>query len=354
MDNYSRFIGIDAHKKYCFINVQDKEGKVVEKAKVETNREDLNNFFSKFGEDSIAVLESTYNWMFVYEIVKNYVKEIKLANPKQTKAISSAKIKTDKVDANILASLLRADLIPEVYVSSKEVRQLKDFLRFRFAFVRVRTSLKNRIQAFMARYGFESPFTDMFGAAGTKYIRDLQWEELVRTMVFKYLEFIESLNKEIDCIDKVLIQTIKETKEMQLLKSIPGIGVIAAYLIITEIGTISRFSSYKNFISYCGLVPGINSSADKIYYKKSKERNKYLQWAFIEAVIPATRKSPIILSKYRRIKAKKGSNKAKMAVARKLAEAAYKVLRYQQEYKEGVTIQKIRKISSLCYHIVSQ
>lgn len=344
MENYSRFIGIDAHKKYCFINVQDEKGNVVESRKVETNKKSLLEFFSDYGEDSIAALESTYNWIYVYEIVKECVGEVKLANPKQTKAIASAKVKTDKVDAKVLASLLRAGLIPEIYVSSKEERRQKDLLRFRYTLVRMRTSLKNKIHAFMTRYGYEAPFSDMFGVQGTSYIKGLEWPEPVERIVFKYLELIERFNQEIKAVDKVLVQTIKETEEMRLLKTIPGIGTVTAYLIATEIGPIERFSSYRKLVSYAGLVPGINSSAGKIYFKRSKERNKYLQWAFIEAAIPAIRQSPILLSKYTRIRRKKDSNKAKMTVARKLAEAVYKVLTKKQPYQEGVTI---RKISSL-------
>ncbi|MCL5772916.1 MAG: hypothetical protein M1536_00855, partial [Firmicutes bacterium] len=202
----------------------------MEKTKVETNKDDLENFFSRFDKKSQAVLESTYNWMFVHEIVKNYVDEVKLAKPKQTKAISSAKVKTYKVDAGILASLLRADLIPEVYVSSKKERGQKDVLIYRFSLIKIRTSLKNRIAAFMARYGFEEPFSDMFKARGVEYIKELKWEEPVRTIVFKYLELIEVLNKEIEVMDKVLAKTIKETEAMSLLKSIPGFGVITSYL----------------------------------------------------------------------------------------------------------------------------
>jgi len=344
MGNYSRFIGIDAHKEYCFVNVQDEKGNVMESVKVETNKGRLLEFFSDYGEESIATLESTYNWIFVYEIVKECVGEIKLANPRQTKAIASAKVKTDKVDAKTLAGLLRADLIPEIYVSNKEERQQKDFLRFRYTIVRMRTSLKNKIHAFMTRYGFEAPFTDVFGVQGTNYIKNLEWPEPAKSIVFKYLELIEGFNREIKAIDKVLVQTIRETEEMRLLKTIPGIGTVTAYLIATEIGQIDRFFSYKKLVSYAGLVPGINASAGKVYFKRSKERNKYLQWAFIEAAIPATRQSPILLSKYTRIKKKKDSNKAKMTVARKLAEAAYKVLTKKQPYQEGVTI---RKISSL-------
>ncbi|MBU4057850.1 IS110 family transposase [Patescibacteria group bacterium] len=349
MKNYSMFLGVDSHKKYCLVNVQDKEGNMVEEKVVESKKEVLEDYFKKFGEDTAAVIESTYNWMFTYDILKKHVGEVKLANPKQTKAISSAKVKTDKVDAETLACLLRADLIPEVYVSTQEERERKDILRHRFSLVKIRTSLKNKISAFMARYGFEVPTTDAFGVSGTEYLKNLDWEEPIKTIVFKYLEMIENLNKEIKKLDKIIAKTVNETKEMRLLQTIPGIGRITSYLVATEIGNIERFPSSKNLTSYSGLVPGVNSSGGKTYYKRSKDRNKYLQWALVEAAIPAVRKSPILLAKYRRIKRKKGTSKAKMTVARRLAEAVFKVLTYSQEYQEGVTIQKAhsRKASSL-------
>ncbi|MDO8885282.1 IS110 family transposase [Candidatus Oleimmundimicrobium sp.] len=349
MNDYNIFLGVDSHKKYCFVNVQDKEGNIVEEKVVKTEREALKEYFSQFKEDAIATVESTYNWMFTYDILKDYVGEVKLANPKQTKAISSAKVKTDKVDAKTLACLLRADLIPEIYVSTKKERDRKDILRHRFTLVKIRTSLKNKISAFMARYGFEVPLSDAFGVSGTRYVKNLDWKEPAKTIVFKYLEMIESLNREIKQLDKVIAETVKETNQMRLLQTIPGIGKITSYLIATEIGTIERFPSHKNLASYSGLVPGISSSAGKTCYKRSKDRNKYLQWALVEAAIPAVRKSPILLAKYTRIKGRKGSSKAKMAIARRLAEAVFKILTYSQEYKEGVTIQKARsqKTSSL-------
>jgi transposase len=344
MYEYNTFVGVDAHKKYCQVDVQDKRGNVVESITLETKRDTLEDYFSGFGEDAAVVLESTYNWMFVYDIAQKYAGEVKLANPKQTKAIAYAKVKTDKVDANTLSNLLRADLIPEIYVSTKEERAQKDILRFRLTLVKIRTSLKNRISAFVARYGFEAPFSDMFCLSGTAYIRSLPFEEPVHSIVFKYLELIDGLNQEIKILDGRIAKTVKETEEMKLLQTIPGIGKITSYLIATEIGTIERFPSSKKLTSYAGLVPGISSSGGKTNYKRSKDRNKHLQWAFIEAAIPAVKVSPVLLAKYNRTKGRKGSSKAKMTVARKLAEAVYKVLTYKQAYEEGVTIQKARSL----------
>lgn len=340
MGNYSKFIGIDAHKKFSYVNVQDKDGNIIEERKIATRKEEMEELFSKYGDDTIATLESTYNWIFVYETIKGYLGEVKLSDPRKTKAISSAKVKTDKVDAKTLASLLRADLIPEVYVSSDKEREQKDYLRHRYTFVKMRTSLKNKIHAFMTRNGFEPPYTDAFGISGTEYIKGLEWPEPQKGIVNKYLELIEMLNEEVKDIDKVLAATIKETENMRLLKTIPGIGIITAYMISSEIGNIGRFASYKKLVSYSGLVPGIAASADKKYFRKSKDRNKYLQWAFIEAAIPAIKKSNVLLGKYNHIKVRKGNNKAKMTVARKIAEAAYKVLSQQKPYIEGITIRK--------------
>lgn len=342
MRNDSTFIGIDAHKKYCYVNVQNRDGVVMEARRVETGRESLDEYFSQFDRDgAVAVLESTYNWMFVYEMVKRHVGEVKLANPRQTKAITAAKVKTDKVDAKTLADLLRADLIPEIYVSDKSERAQKDVLRYRYTLISIRTSLKNKIHAFMSRYGFATPYTDMFGKRGVEYIGALEWREPEKSIVEEYLRMIKELDKKVYVIDKLLKERIKETEELQLLMSIPGIGVISAAMIMAEIGVIRRFSSYKNLVSYGGLVPGVSSSAGKTYYTRSKERNKYLQWILIEAAIPATRTSPILLAKYTRIKRRSGdSRKAKMTVARKLGEAVFKVLTMKRPYLEGVTIRK--------------
>lgn len=342
METCERFIGVDAHKKYCFINVQDKSGKVLDEVKLDTNKDSLGGYFSQFDRNGAkAVLECTYNWMYVYDVLKESINDVKLANPKQTKAISSAKVKTDKVDADTLAHLLRADLIPEVYVSSEEERSWKDILRYRCTLVGIRTGLKNKIHAFMCRYGYQTPYSDMFGLAGKAHIKTLPWKEPVKNIIERYLAMIEDLNTKINEMDSKIRKEIKETDDMKLLKTIPGVGIITAFLIKSEVGDIRRFHGIKKFTSYCGLVPGIHSSGGKTQFRRSFDRNKYLQWGFVEAAIPATKSSHILLGKYSRIKKRTNNNKkAKMTVARKLAEAAYKVLTKKQPYQEGITIRK--------------
>ena len=346
MKDYSKYVGVDAHKKFCFITTMDKTGEIMARHKVSSNRIELESYFDQYGEDSIAVLESTYNWIYVYDSMEGRFGDIKLAHPKKVKAIAEASIKNDKVDSETLAHLLRSKLIPEAYISTKEERSLKDLYRYRYAYIKTRTSFKNRTLSLISRFIHEYPYTDMFGKSGILYMRSMDIAQQTKKIVSSYLDMIEELTRQIKKIEIKIKQQVKETKEMQLIKTIPGIGDISALLILAEIGNIRRFKHPKKLVSYSGLSPRVSSSGGKVSYGRlTKDRNKYLCYTFMECAIPALRRSPILLSKYTRIKRNKHHNKAKATIARKLAEAVWKVLTYQQAYREGVTIQRINKSS---------
>lgn len=346
MKKYSKYVGIDAHKKFCFVTTMDQDGEILARQKVNSNRLELETYFDQYGADSIAVLESTYNWIYVHDVMEGRFGEIKLAHPKKVKAIAEASIKNDKVDSEVLAHLLRSNLIPEAYISSKEERSLKDLYRYRFSYVNTRTAFKNRTLSMVSRYINENPYTDMFGRAGTTYMRELVADARVKEIINGYLDTIDNLTSQIKSIDKEIKRHVAETEEMKLLKTIPGIGDMSALLIMAEIGDISRFRTPKKLVSYSGLCPRSSASGGIIHYGSlNKDRNKYLCWIFMECAIPALKASHILLAKYTRIKRNKNYNKAKATIARKLAEAVWKVLTYKRPYQEGVTIQAITKAS---------
>jgi len=160
-----RYIGVDVGKKRCQACIMDGEGVVIDEFPFDNTFNGIRRLLEQIGgENYKAVLESTGNlWLRIYEALEEHEVEVKLANPYKTKAIASARIKTDKLSARILAHLLRADLIAECYVSPGDVRMVNALLRQRASLVRMRTMVKNRVHSLLDRYGYRSMWSDAFG-----------------------------------------------------------------------------------------------------------------------------------------------------------------------------------------------
>ena len=145
------YIGLDIHKGSTQVTAMDGDGGIVEKREIKTEKEEIENFFSN--KEGKVVMESTGIWEYVYELIEGKGLEVYLANPLKVRAIAEAKIKTEKVDSEILAHLLRTDLLPTVWIGDQEMRDLKRLIAERVFLKRSSTKMKNRIHAELVRGG---------------------------------------------------------------------------------------------------------------------------------------------------------------------------------------------------------
>jgi transposase len=159
-------VGIDLHRKRSHIAALDESGAQLLSRRIVNDPQTFLALLEDVGECRIA-LEATYGWEWLADLLQDAGHELHLAHPMRTKAIASARVKTDAVDARTLAQLLRADLLPEAYIAPRELRDLRDLLRHRVALTRMRSSLKNRVSAILAKNGIQRPYSDLFGPAGT-------------------------------------------------------------------------------------------------------------------------------------------------------------------------------------------
>ena len=230
-------------------------------------------------------------------------------------------------------------MIPTCYVASKQVRDIRNVLRERLYFVRLRTMTKNRITTIFDRYPEERKNlriqTDLFGKKGREQLNSLNMREADRALIDRELNFIDLINSFIQEVEEVIEDNLKETKNVKILRSIPGIGKFFSALIDAEIGDIYRFKDEKKLASYCGLVPSTYSSGGITHHGALiKTSNKYLRWAFIEAVIPAVRSDEYLRFEYELLRKRMNWNKAKTAMARKLMVIAYRCLKDGRSYKK--------------------
>jgi len=176
--------------------------------------------------------------------------------------------------------------------------------------------------------------SDLFGKSGMKWLAQVELPVQERRLLNGELELLSLLNDRIKGSDRWLSELAKDNKEVNLLRSVPGIGLFLAVLIWAEIDGIERFSDPKKLASYAGLVPSTYSSGGKTYHGRlTKQGNKWIRWAVIEAALPATRSDYWLRSHYEQIKIKKGANLAKVAVARRLLVIVFRILKEKRSFR---------------------
>ncbi len=205
----------------------------------------------------------------MYDWLEEEVGVVKLAHPLKVKAIAEARIKTDKIDAKVLAHLLRCDLVPEAHVPGKEARVIKNVLRQRMFLVRMSTMVKNRIHILMDRHPEirdQIHPSDVFGVQGKRWLKEvkLPWKE--RKLLDNELQLLQSLEKRIKASNSWVEALGRKDERVKRLMSIPGIGKFFALLIATEIDDIHRFRSSGKLASYVELIPSTFSSGNRMFH----------------------------------------------------------------------------------------
>ena len=326
------YIGMDLHKKYLQVAVVDEKGKVMKNSKIDNDLDEIGKFFNDVNnQDAKVVMESSGVWYNIYEYLSEQKHlDVVLSNPIKTKAIATAKIKTDKLDALKLADLLRGGYIAECYIPDKKTMGLRELVRHRLALVKTRTRMKNKIHGIILMKGVRitgiHPFT-------RKHIEKLK--EIKDYRIDGYLRMIESLDSEINDVSRKIKTCVSENDIAKLLMTIPGIGYYSALLIVSEIGDITRFPDSHHLCSYAGLVPSTHSSGGITYHGSiTKTGSRYLRWVMVECVRAHIRnyKNTSITRFYERLAKIKGNSKAVVAAASKLLKVVYWIIKERREY----------------------
>lgn len=349
-----RYFGIDLAKRESQLAVVNSAGKCVINLRFLTTRENFLAIAAELREGDVVALEVTTNAASIARLLQAHSQAtVILSNPIETKKIYNSPVKTDKVDARVLAELARVGYLPQVWVPNEQTEALRHLFSDRRSLVDRRTELKNTVHSVLHRNLVVYQFSDLFNNTGTAWLKRLcALEEKTETaesttiplplaeslrlrsllVEIKYLE--EQVEQTDSAIAAFVLARPELKQKLDLLLSIPGVSLVVGAGFLAAIGDITRFKSAKQLACYFGLTPKVKQSGDSDYRtgRISKKGNAQGRWLAVEAAEHLSKAPGVMRQFYQRIKKRKGRNVAIVAVARKLVELAWHLLTKNQEY----------------------
>jgi transposase len=331
-------MGVDNHKQRSHLTIMEEDGTIVKAGPVLNSRSEIREFIRGLKTELEAVVEAGYSSYVLVDILEELGVAVKLAHPLEVKAIAKAKIKTDKRDSRILADRLRANLIPEAHKRSPETRRAQRVLRQRAFFVAAMTRVKNRIRSLLAQQSEEIQKEaglekEIFSQKGVDRLKGLKLGSLDKALREGLVKLLEQLQALIKTSDKLVEELFQDMEEARRIYTVPGFGKFFSVLVAAEIDDIHRFKSAAKLHSYAGVIPSTHSSGQRSYQgKMTREGNRWLRWAAVEAVWPAIRHDRGLELFYLKYASRKKANAAKVATARRLLTIIYTILKEGRNY----------------------
>jgi transposase len=321
----SVYVGIDVHRKRFQVAVVAEDGKVQLNRNVVNGTEPILKLIGGLPAGTPVAFESAFGWGWLVQLLEDYSFDPHMVHPLQCKAIASARLKNDKVDAAILAQLLRADLLPEAWIAPPAVRQLRALLRHRASLVRLGTQLRNRIHAVAAGHGYDRTASYWTGP-GRRWLAELPLPPVSREIVTGCLAFTDARAPVSERLDAELRLHARADPRVRVLTTLPGVGQFTALVLVAEIGDITRFPSARKLASWAGLTPTVRGSDRTVRHGHiSKQGSAWLRWVLNQAAQTAKR-SPEFSATYSALAKRRGKKIATIAISRKLLTRAYHLL----------------------------
>ena len=345
------YTGVDFHKRYSVACTMDAAGARVKEARIVNTPEAIASYFQDLPEVSQVVMEACWNWGWLYDLLGELegVEEVILANPAKTKIIADAQIKTDKIDARALCTLLRGNFVAQVHAPNRATRAKKDVLRQRVYLVQLRTRLRNRIHIILDRQrSLERPiWADLFGKKGLHWLRSLSLPEPDGLLLSQCLALHDALNEHVRTLEAGIKEENLGNAMAQRMDSLPGSGPILAAVIATEIEAIDRFQACRQALRLCRTRSTTYASGGHVHHGRLLPTcNRWLRWAFVEAAWTAIGCSPYFGDIYRRHRARgKKANVAITIVAHRMCQIAWALLREQRNFTQSPPIKPLSPVA---------
>lgn len=320
-----RYIGVDLHTTQITVCYLTQQGEIsVRKYQLI----EMKRFVSDLSQTDQIAVEATGNTRWFVEQVKEKAGRVVVVNPRSFEVVKCSVKKTDRHDAINLARFLRADLLPEVRSKSEAAEKVQSLVNTRTKFVRLKTSLLNKIHAFYVSRGEKLKKAALGSEKALEKVLDRSWSEIERIELEVVIEQIRALKQSIKKLDKAIEREAAKLEGFKNLKTISGIGSLSAGILLSVIGKAEDFASADKLASYFGIVPRIsNSNETEKTGRITKRGSKSGRTTLVQCALAAIKKSEYLRNYYEQVKARRGHGKAKIALARKFLTIIYNTLK---------------------------
>lgn len=329
-----RVIGMDIHRVFAEV-VFWEEGRLRHHGRVDMTRSGLEGFGRSLRNDDEIVVEATGNAMSVVRVLSPFVARVIVANPMQVKMIAHAQIKSDKIDAGVLAQLHASGFLPEVWVPDDRTERLRRLVARRNQIVRHRTRVKNEVHAVLqAHLVPKCPHADLFNQRGRDWLSKQTVPDDERAAIARHVREIDRLAEDLADLEGDIARDTVEDPAVQRLLTIAGVNAIVASGIVAAIGDVSRFKEPQKLVSYFGLNPRVRQSGLGLaqYGRISKHGRSHARGLLVEAAWAAAKAPGPLRAFFLRIRNRRGHQVAAVATARKLTVLIWHLLTKEQDY----------------------
>jgi len=330
-----RVIGMDIHRTFAEV-VFWEDGNLRPAGRVSMTRIGLEAFGRSLTKEDEVVIEATGNAMAAVRVLAPHVARVIVANPLQVKAIAHAHVKTDKIDAGVLASLRAADFLPEIWLPDADTERLRRLVARRNQVVRHRTRIKNEVHAILHAHLIPPcPHAALFGRLGRIWLARQVIPDDERAAIDRHLRELDRLSEDLESLDREIAQAAIGDPAVKRLLTITGVNLIVAAGLAAAIGDVRRFPDPQKLVSYVGLNPRVRQSGLGLaqHGRISKRGRSHARAMLVEAAWAASKAPGPLRAFFLRIRARRGHQIAAVAVARKLAVLCWHLLTKGADYQ---------------------
>ena len=343
-------IGCDFHPSYQQIAMLDTQtGEVVEKSLTHENKEEVRKYYAGLPGPARVGIEASGQSQWFERLLRELGHEVWIGDASRIRASEPRRQKTDRRDAQLLLDLMRRGSFPRIWVPTPGERDTRQLLLHRHKWVRLRTQVKNQLQALALNQGVRRK-SKLWSAAGRAELQALPLPPWTQRRRADLLQLLDELQPAILELDREVAEQAQARPEARRLMTHPGVGPVTALAFVLTLGPASRFERGKKVASYLGLIPSEHSSGGRQRLGHiSKQGNAFLRGLLVEAAQSAVRYEPRLRREYLRLAQRKGRAIAKVAMARKLAVRLYWMLRAEKDYAQ---LLQVRMQDSLSHPVV--
>lgn len=328
-----RIIGLDVHRSFAVMALLE-DGVIRSGVRIDLARDAVIAFGRQLRADDEVVLEATGNTAMIVRLLHPFVSKVVIAHPPQVRAIAHAKVKTNKIDAAVLAKLHASGFLPEVWMPDEGTEALRRLVSQRSQVLQQITRVKNRVHAVLHSNLIPPCQGELFGATGRHWLAEQPLAANETLAIRRYLADLDQRTADLAALDRALATHALGDQRVRRLMTIGGVDMMVALGLLAAIGEIARFASPGKLVSYLGLNPSVRPSGNGPAHhgRISKQGRGHARAMLVEAAWAAARTPGPLRAFFLRIQSRRGKAVAAVATARKLAVLAWHLLAKEQDY----------------------